>query len=44
MKEELLAGALPETIAMSSDLGYITSALSIKWIHHFQEKVIPNIL
>jgi hypothetical protein len=39
MIDELLAGAPPETIAMCFDLGYITSALFVEWIHHFQEKV-----
>jgi transposase len=38
MREELLAGAPPETIAVCSDSGYITSALFVELIHHFQEK------
>jgi hypothetical protein len=39
MREELLAGAPPEKIAMCSVSGYIDSALLVDWIHHFQEKV-----
>lgn len=43
MKDGLLFGAPPESIAMCSESGYMNSDLFVQWLQHFQEKVRASI-
>lgn len=42
LKNELLDGAPPESIAMCSDSGYTNTNLFVEWLKHFRSKVRPD--